>query len=183
MNVLEFSKASDWESWLEVEHDQQAEAWLRVGKRHSGAPFITIAEAGESALCFGWIDGHRKAYDEVSFLQRYSRRRPRTPWSKINVGRVEALIKAGRMRPSGINEVDEAKADGRWDAAYEPQRSARVPAELTAALVGIPLAAAAFDDLSRADKYHLMLPLLKAYTPETRARALARVVTRLAAQV
>lgn len=182
MNALEFSEASGWESWLTVQHDQQAEAWLRIGKRHSSVPLITIAEAGELALCFGWIDGQRKACDEVSFLQRYSRRRPRTPWSKINVGRVESLVKAGRMRPPGIKEIDEAKADGRWEAAYESQRSANVPAELTAALTDSPLASAAFDSLSRSDRYLLILPLLKAYTPEARERALARVVTRLAVQ-
>lgn len=182
MNALEFSEASDWELWLTVQHDKRTEAWLRIGKRHASVPLITIVEAGELALCFGWIDGQRKACDEVSFLQRYSRRRPRTPWSKINVGRVESLVKAGRMRPPGIKEIDEAKADGRWEAAYESQRSASVPAELTAALTDSPLASAAFDSLSRSDKYLLILPLLKAYTPETRASALARVVTRLAIQ-
>ncbi|MGO3147930.1 MAG: YdeI/OmpD-associated family protein [Leucobacter sp.] len=180
MRALEFSEASGWESWLSVQHDQQAEAWLRIGKQNSSVPLIKITEAGELALAFGWIDGQRKAHDEVSFLQRFSRRRPRTPWSKINVGRVESLIKAGRMRPSGIKEVDEAKADGRWEAAYESQRSASVPAELTAALEDNPLASAAFDGLSRSERYLLILPLLKAYTPETRASALARVVTRLA---
>ncbi len=182
MRALEFSEASGWESWLTVQHDQQSEAWLRIGKRHSTAPLIEITEAGELALSFGWIDGQRKACDEVSFLQRYSRRRPRTPWSKINVGRAEALIKVGRMRPPGIQEIDEAKADGRWEAAYESQRSASVPAELTAALEDSPLASAAFDGLSRSDRYLLILPLLKAYTPETRVSALARVVTRLTIQ-
>lgn len=99
MNALEFSDASDWESWLTVQHDNQAEAWLRISKQHSPVPLITIVEAGDSALCFGWIDGQRKACDELSFLQRFSRRRPRSPWSKVNVARVESLIAAGRVRP------------------------------------------------------------------------------------
>lgn len=180
MDLLEFSEATHWQFWLSVQHDKQADALLRIGRRHSSVPLITIDEAGELALCFGWIDSQRKTCDEMSFLQRYSPRRPGAPWSKINVERAESLVKAGRMRAPGFKEIDETKVDGRWDAAYEAQRTANVPAELTAALAKSPLASAAFDRLSRSDRYLLILPLLKAYTPETRASALTRVVKRLA---
>jgi uncharacterized protein YdeI (YjbR/CyaY-like superfamily) len=134
------------------------------------------------ALCYGWIDGQRRAHDDVSFLQRFSRRRPRSSWSKVNVAKVEALMAAGRMRPAGLAEVAAAKADGRWEAAYESQRTAAVPPDLAAALAGNSRANAAFERLGRSARYAVILPLLKARTPETRARILARAVARLAAQ-
>jgi uncharacterized protein YdeI (YjbR/CyaY-like superfamily) len=182
MEVLDFPDASEWESWLADHHDAATEAWLRIAKRHSEVASITIAEALDAALCYGWIDGQRKAHDDISFLQRYSRRRPRSSWSKINVAKVEALTAAGRMRPAGLAEVAAAKADGRWEAAYESQRTAAMPEDLAAALAGNPHADAAFQRLNRSDRYALILPLLKARTPETRARALERSVARLTAQ-
>lgn len=182
MDVLDFLDATGWESWLAAQHDVRAEAWLRIAKRHSGIALVTIAEALDVALCYGWIDGQRRAHDDVSFLQRYSRRRPRSSWSKVNVAKVEALMEAGRMRPAGLAEVKAAKADGRWDAAYESQRTAAVPPDLAAALAGNALANAAFKRMGRSDRYAMILPLLKARTPETRARILARAITRLAAQ-
>lgn len=121
MDVLEFADAAGWESWLKAQHGEQAEAWLRIAKRHGGIATLTIGDALDVALCYGWIDGQRRAHDDVSFLQRYSRRRPRSSWSKINVAKVEALTAAGRMRPVGLAEVAAAQADGRWAAAYESQ--------------------------------------------------------------
>lgn len=182
MDALEFADAAGWESWLEAQHGVRTEAWLRIAKRHSGIALPPIAATLDVALCFGWIDGQRRAYDEVSFLQRYSRRRPRSSWSKVNVAKVEALTAAGRMRPAGLAEVAAAQADGRWEAAYAPQRTAEVPHDLMAALVGDARANAAFERLGRSDRYAVILPLLKAHTPQTRARILARAVARLAAQ-
>ena len=182
MDVLDFPDAGRWESWLAEQHNAQTEAWLRIGKAHSGIASITIAEALDVALCYGWIDGQRKAHDDVSYLQRYSRRRPGSSWSKVNVGKVEALAEAGRMRPPGLAEVEAAKADGRWEAAYESQRNATVPPDLATALAGNADANAAFEQLGRSDRYAVILPLLKARTPEARAKVLAREVTRLAAQ-
>ncbi|WP_035749715.1 YdeI/OmpD-associated family protein [Arthrobacter sp. 35W] len=176
---MDFIEAAAWEAWLADHHETQSEAWLRIGKRNSNAALITIAEAGDVALCFGWIDGLRKACDAESFLQRYSRRRPRSPWSKINVARAESLIAAGRMRPAAIKEVDDAKADGRWSAAYESQRTADVPSELAAALADHPPARTAFERLGRTERYALILPLLKAHTPVTHAKALAGILTQL----
>lgn len=114
MDVLEFPDADGWERWLRRHHDVHTEAWLRIGKKNRGAGLVSIDEALDVALCYGWIDGLRRAYDDVSFLQRYSRRRPRSSWSKINVARVEALTAAGRMQPPGLDHVAAAQADGRW---------------------------------------------------------------------
>jgi uncharacterized protein YdeI (YjbR/CyaY-like superfamily) len=180
VDVLDFPDAAAWESWLAAHHGIRAEAWLRIAKRHSGIATITIADALDVALCYGWIDGQRKAHDEVSFLQRYSRRRPNSSWSKVNVAKAEALIAAGRMGAAGLAEVDAARADGRWVSAYESQRTATVPPDLAAALAGNADANAAFEQLSRTDRYAVILQLLKARTPEARAKTLARVIARLA---
>ena len=182
MDVLEFPDAAAWEAWLEARHEEQTEAWLRIAKRHSGIALLAIVEALDVALCYGWIDGRRRAYDDVSFLQRYSRRRAKSSWSQVNVAKVEALIAAGRMRPAGLAEVAAAEADGRWESAYASQRTATVPPDLAAALAGDARASAAFEDLGRSDRYAVILPLLKARTPETRARILARTLARLAAR-
>jgi uncharacterized protein YdeI (YjbR/CyaY-like superfamily) len=180
--VLDFPDAERWESWLAAQHGEQSEAWLRIAKRHSAIASVTTAEALDVALCYGWIDGQRRSSDDVSYLQRYSRRRPRSTWSKVNLAKVEALIAAGRMRPPGLAEVEAARADGRWEAAYESQRNAQVPADLAAALASDSRAKAAFDRLGRSDRYAVILPLLKARTAQTRTKVLARAVERLAAQ-
>jgi uncharacterized protein YdeI (YjbR/CyaY-like superfamily) len=177
--MMEFSDVEAWDAWL-VEHPGETEAWLRIGKRNAGAGLIGIGDAGDVALCHGWIDGHRKGLDDVSFLQRYSRRRPRSSWSQVNVARAERLTAAGRMRPGGFAEVAAAQADGRWAAAYEPQRTADVPPDLAAALAADAAAGSAFAALNRTARYAVILPLLKARTPQARARLLARAVADLA---
>jgi uncharacterized protein YdeI (YjbR/CyaY-like superfamily) len=181
-DLLEFPDAAQWEFWLAAQHETRTEVWLRIAKRHSGIGSVTSAEALDVALCYGWIDGQRKSYDEASFLQRYSPRRPGSPWSKINVAKVEELIAAERMQPAGLAEVAAAKADGRWDTAYESQRTATIPPDLVAALAANPDANAAFERLSRSDRYGVILPLLKARTADTRAKLVARAVARLANQ-
>ena len=140
VDPLEFRDGSDWESWLEVNHSTETEAWLRIGKKNSGVALLSITDALDGALCFGWIDGHRRGLDEVSFLQRYSPRRKRSSWSQVNVSKVEALLAAGRMRPPGLAEVELAQADGRWQAAYESQRTAQTPPDLALALAANPVA-------------------------------------------
>lgn len=180
MDVLEHADAVAWDSWLTAHGAAEGEAWLRIGKRHSGVDLIAIADALDVALCHGWIDGQRRSLDEVSFLQRYCRRRPRSSWSQVNVGKVEVLAAAGRMRPAGVAEVEAAQADGRWDAAYASQRTATVPPDLEAALAGSPAAARVFEQLGRSERYAVILPLLKARSPQTRARVLTRAIDRLA---
>jgi uncharacterized protein YdeI (YjbR/CyaY-like superfamily) len=179
VNVLEFSSVVEWAAWLEAHRGQTGEAWLRIGKRNTALALITIVDAGDVGLCFGWIDGQRKAFDEDSFLQRYSRRRAGSSWSRVNVDRAESLTAAGRMHPAGLQEIALAKADGRWDNAYEPQRTAQVPDELSVALAANPLAFSVFEALGRSEQYLLMLPLLKAYTPKGKAAALGRILVRL----
>lgn len=179
MDVLDFPDADAWSSWLEQNQGDHAEAWLRIAKKGKGLATISISDALDVALCHGWIDGQRKGNDEVSFLQRYCPRRPTSSWSQVNVAKAEALITAGRMRPGGFAEIDAAKADGRWGAAYEPQSTAETPPDLVAALDDNPGARAAYEALSRSERYAIILQLLKARTPEGRAKILVREVGKL----
>lgn len=179
MDVLDFRDADAWSSWLEQNQGDHAEAWLRIAKKGKGLATISISDALDVALCHGWIDGQRKGNDEVSFLQRYCPRRSTSSWSQVNVAKAEALIGAGRMRPSGFAEIEAAKADGRWAAAYEPQSTAEPPADLIAALDGDVTARAAFEALGRSQRYEIILQLLKARTPGARAKILARAMVRL----
>ncbi|MBT2588303.1 YdeI family protein [Arthrobacter sp. ISL-95] len=178
--LLRFAHSAEWEGWLTANHAAQTEAWLVIGKKNSKAGLIEIEDALDGALCFGWIDGQRKGYDESSFLQRYSRRRARSSWSQVNVGKVETLVGEGRMRPAGFAEIDAAKADGRWDAAYVSQANAAVPEDLHAALAGNPAAGKNFENLGKTDRYLIILQILKARTPESRAKILAKTVQKLA---
>lgn len=182
MEVATFEDAAAWESWLAAHHGSHAGAWLKIAKRASGAITVTVTDALDVALCYGWIDSRRKALDESFFLQRYSRRRPGSSWSRVNIGRIEALLAAGRMRPPGLAEVSAAKADGRWDAAYESQRTATVPPDLSAALDRSDRARRAFDWLGRTERYAVILPLLKATAATTRAACLRRVIETLEAR-
>lgn len=177
--MLDLPDAAAWDAWLAAHHDTESEAWLRIAKRNSGLPTITIGDAGDVAICHGWIDGHRKGLDDVSFLQRYSRRRPRSSWSQVNVARVEALTAAGRMRAGGLAEVAAAQADGRWAAAYASQATAEVPPDLAAALAADAVASAAFERLGRSERYAVILPVLKARTPRARASTVRRAVSGL----
>ncbi|MEV4412559.1 YdeI/OmpD-associated family protein [Catellatospora sp. NPDC049609] len=181
MEILSFENADQWEAWLAAHHATADGAVLKVRKKNAKQVAITVAEAADVALCYGWIDSVRRSYDADHFLQRYSRRRPRSPWSRVNVERMEALIAAGRARPPGLAEVAAAKADGRWDAAYAAQRDATVPDDLAAALAADAAAREFFDRLGKTEQYLVMLPLLKATTAETRTARLRKAVDDLAA--
>ncbi|MBG0816456.1 YdeI family protein [Planomonospora sp. ID82291] len=174
--MMRFADAAQWESWLAVHHATEGEAWLEIARKGSGEELVAIGEALEVALCYGWIDSHRRSCDERRFLQRYSPRRRRSPWSRVNVERVEALTAAGRMRPPGLAEVAAAQADGRWASAYAAQREAVVPPDLAEALAADARAAARFEVLGATGRYRLVLPLLKARTAAGRAARLERVV-------
>lgn len=181
MEVLSFEDAAQWEAWLASHHDQSDGVWVKIGKKGSKQASISIVEAGDIALCHGWIDSIRKYFDDDHFLQRFSRRRPKGSWSRVNIERVEALMAAGRMHPAGLAEVNAAKADGRWEAAYESQKNATVPPDLAAALKANQPARDFFNQLGKTDQYLAMLPLLKAPTPEGRAARLHKMVSDLAA--
>lgn len=183
MDVLDFPNAAAWSAWLEEHHGDHTEAWLRIAKKNSGLESISITDALDVALCHGWIDGQRRGHDEVSFLQRYCPRRPASSWSQVNVAKAEALIAAGRMRPAGFAQIEAAKSDGRWDDAYEPQRTAEPPPDLVAALNDDAAAKVAFEALGRSERYLIILQLLKARTPESRAKILAREIDRLSQEV
>lgn len=178
-SILTLPDVAAWESWLATNHAHAPEAWLRIGKKGGDLPLIGIADALDGALCWGWIDGQRRGFDDASFLQRYCPRRPRSAWSQVNVAKVDALVAAGRMRPPGLAQIDAARADGRWAAAYEPQRTAEPPPDLVAVLASNPAARAAFDALSRTDRYLILMNLAKTRTPESRARFLATAVDKL----
>jgi uncharacterized protein YdeI (YjbR/CyaY-like superfamily) len=180
--VLVFRDAAAFEAWLEAHADLRVGVWLKLAKKGSGIPSLTAAEAVDLGLCYGWISGQRKSYDETYYLQKYVPRRPRSRWSQVNVARVEELIAAGRMRPSGLAEVEAAKADGRWAAAYESQRNAAVPPDLAAALAASQQAAQAFDALSKTQRYAVILNLVTARTATARRARLRRAITALEAR-
>jgi uncharacterized protein YdeI (YjbR/CyaY-like superfamily) len=152
---------------------------MRLAKKASGLRSISYDEAVEAGLCFGWIDGQGRSYDEVSWLQRFTRRGRRSVWSKINRSKVDALEAAGRMRPAGQAAVDAARADGRWAAAYDSARTATVPPDLAAELERRPAAKAFFESLTGANRYAILVRIQTAVRPETRARRVARFVEML----
>ena len=179
--VIVCADAAQWESWLAAHHEQPGGVWLKIAKQGSGKGSITIREALDIALCYGWIDSQRTAYDAAYYLQRYSRRRPKSPWSKRNSDRAEALMAAGRLRAPGLAEIRAAKADGRWAAAYESQRTASVPPDLAVALEQNERAKSVFDRLDKTSQYAVILPLLKATTPGNRSVHLQKAIAKLEA--
>jgi uncharacterized protein YdeI (YjbR/CyaY-like superfamily) len=181
MDALTFADAAAWEAWLAANYEQPDGAWLRIAKKGSGATTVTITDALDVALCYGWIDGQRKALDQTYYLQRYTRRRPRSTWSQVNVDKVDALIAAGRMREPGFAQIRAAQEDGRWDAAYVSQRNVTVPPDLAAALAASEPAKAYFDSLGKTDRYLVIMRLLQARTPDGRLARLRTMVGKLEA--
>lgn len=177
--VLLFATPAELEAWLGDLHAESDGVWLRIAKKGAPEPSVSYAEAVELGLCFGWIDGQRRALDETHFLQRFTPRRPRGRWSKINREKAEALIAAGKVRPAGMVEIEAAKADGRWEAAYEGQRTAQVPADLQRALDANPGAAEFFAGLDSQNRYAILYRLGEAKKPETRERRLRKFVAML----
>lgn len=177
--VVAFRDAAEFEAWLISNVDWRPGVWLKIAKKGSGVPSLTDDEAVDLGLCYGWISGQRKAYDDVYFLQHYVPRRPRSRWSQVNVRRVEALMAAGRMRPSGVAEVEAAKTDGRWDAAYESQKEATVPPDLAVALAADPRAGKVFESLSKTDQYAVILDIVTARTSQTRSAHILKAVAAL----
>jgi uncharacterized protein YdeI (YjbR/CyaY-like superfamily) len=179
LEIVLFAGPDELEAWLEENAAESAGLWLKIAKKGAPEPSVTYDEAVELALCFGWIDSQKRGLDETHFLQRFTPRRPRGRWSKINREKVEALEKAGAMRPAGASEVEAAKADGRWEAAYEGSRTAKVPDDLQAGLDANPEAAAFFADLDSSNRYAIIWRLGEAKKPETRARRLAKFLAML----
>jgi uncharacterized protein YdeI (YjbR/CyaY-like superfamily) len=174
--ILDFASQAEWEAWLDAEHAGSDGVWLRFAKKGSGAASVVYAEALDVALCYGWIDSQVARYDERFYLQKFTPRRSRSKWSRINRDKIEALTKDGRMRPAGLEQVELAKADGRWDAAYASPANAEVPDDLQAALDASPKAAELFATLTQANRYAIIYRLEDAKKPETRARRLETFV-------
>jgi uncharacterized protein YdeI (YjbR/CyaY-like superfamily) len=181
--IKPFASRKALETWLRTHHDKWPELWLKIHKKGSGLPSVTAPEALDVMLCWGWIDGLRKSFDEKSFLQRYTPRRAKSIWSQVNREHVARLIAAGRMTPHGQAQIDAAKKDGRWDAAYAPIRSASadaVPADLLKAVRGNWKARQKFKGLNRANLFALIFRTNNMKTPEGRAKKIAELVAMLA---
>ncbi len=177
--VHPFATSADFDRWLAKHHAKGGVVWIKYAKKTSGEVSITWTEAVDVALCYGWIDGQSKSIDARYHLQRFTPRRPTSVWSKLNRERVARLVAAGRMQPAGLAEVERAKADGRWDAAYDSPKTATVPADLAAALARSATAKTAFAKLDASRRYAVLHRLQLAKQPETRARQIARVVATL----
>ncbi len=174
-----FASQETWERWLDRNHGNEEGVWLKVAKKSSGKRTVSVPEALEIALCYGWIDGQRKAFDVDYFLQRFTPRRLRSRWSKINRDSATALIERGRMRPPGLAEVERAKADGRWAAAYDSPSKIQPTPELLAALEASPKAKALFEELDSQNRYAILYRVHDAKRPETRTRRIEKFVEML----
>jgi len=178
--VKTFGTPAAWAKWLETHHGDDAGVWLKFAKKGTGVTTVTYAEALEVALCWGWIYAQVKRFDETYYLQRFTPRRKRSKWSKINREAATRLIESGQMRPSGLAEIERAKSDGRWDAAYDSPASAVVPEDLERALRRNKRAREFFATLSGANRYAILYRIQDAKRPETRARRIAQFVEMLA---
>jgi uncharacterized protein YdeI (YjbR/CyaY-like superfamily) len=177
--ITPFESQQAWEKWLAKNHATSQGLWLKLAKNGSGIASVSYAEALEVALCYGWIDGQKGSFDEQYWLQRFTPRRPKSKWSKINREKATALIEQGRMKPAGLKEVELARGDGRWDMAYESQKNATVPEDLQRELEKNPKALKFFASLDSANRYAILFRLHDAKKPETRARRITKFVTML----
>jgi uncharacterized protein YdeI (YjbR/CyaY-like superfamily) len=180
LSVLSFADADAWSRWLAEHHASSPGLWLKIAKKGSKGASVTYAQAIEVALVWGWIDGQKGKLDDAWWLQRFSRRGPKSLWSKINRDKAVALIDAGKMRQPGLLEVDRAKKDGRWEAAYAGQKSATVPTDLARALAANPRAARFFETLESYNRYAVLFRIHTAKKAETRARRIEKFVEMLA---
>ena len=176
---MPFADYPAWLSWLKKNFRQQEGIWVKFGKKQSGVPSMTYEEAREGAIIYGWIDGLINSYDETWYLTRFTPRRPRSKWSKINRGIAEELIRSGKMQPSGMAEVEAARADGRWDAAYDSPSRATVPPELASRLKRNRKAREFFESLSRTSRYSFLAWIQNAVRPETRRRRIEQTMEML----
>jgi uncharacterized protein YdeI (YjbR/CyaY-like superfamily) len=178
--ILLFEDEKEWAAWLNKNHDKSAGLWLRLAKKATGLKSVSYAEALEVALCYGWIDGQKKSYDDSSWLQKFTPRGQKSIWSKINREKAKGLIDSGKMKPAGLKAIESAKEDGRWDAAYDSHSSATVPDDLQAALDGNAKAKAFFATLNNQNRYAILFRIQTAKKAETRAKRIQQFVDMLA---
>ena len=177
--TMEFASAADFESWLAAEHTASTGIWLKIAKKASGIDSVDYSQALDIALCYGWIDGQKDGVDDTYWLQRFSPRTATSKWSQVNRQRVAKLIADGRMRPAGLAEVERAKADGRWDAAYASPRNVEVPDDLRQALAADPEASAFFATLDSKNRFSVLYRIGDAKKPATRAARIVKYVAML----
>ena len=177
--VLAFGSLQSWRDWLAEHHRTSSGLWLKIAKKGASTPTLSYAEAVDGALCYGWIDGQKGRLDDAYWLQRFTPRKPRGRWSKINRGKAERLIAEGRMQPAGLSEVEAARADGRWDAAYEGQATIAVPPDLARALDLNPVAKEFFATLSGVNRYAILYRIHDAKRPQIRADRIAKYIAML----
>ena len=175
-----FDSLQEWEDWLDAHHAQPQGVWLKIAKKGAPVSSVSYADALDAALCYGWIDGQKKPYDSAFWLQKFTPRRPKSGWSKINTGKATRLIEAGTMKPAGLREVDAAKQDGRWDAAYESQSNLTIPDDFQVELDRHPQAKAFFDTLNKVNRYAMCYRIATAKKPETRKARIDKFIAMLA---
>jgi uncharacterized protein YdeI (YjbR/CyaY-like superfamily) len=180
--IILFEQPEEWADWLEQNHAASAGVWLRLAKKASGLRSVTYAEAVKAALCYGWIDGQAKSYDESSWLQKFTPRGPKSVWSKINREKAEKLIESGQMKPAGLKAVQAAQQDGRWAAAYDSPSKATVPDDLQVELDKHPQAKAFFETLNSQNRFAILHRIQTAKKAETRARRIQQFIEMLAKQ-
>jgi uncharacterized protein YdeI (YjbR/CyaY-like superfamily) len=174
--IITFATVPDCETWFAAHHEAHSGFWLRIGKAAHAGETVNYQEALSVALCHGWIDGQKKSLDDSFWLQRFTPRTTRSKWSKVNREKAEALIASGAMRPAGARAVEAAKADGRWDAAYDAASTATVPDDLAVALAADPVARAFFEQLTGVNRYAILYRIQDAKKPETRLRRIEKFV-------
>ena len=174
--ILEFADEQAWEAWLEENHPKSSGIWLKIARKEASTPSVSYQEALGVALCFGWIDGQKNKFDENYWLQKFTPRRAKSGWSKINRQKAESLIAGGKMREAGLKEVERARQDGRWEAAYDSQSSASVPDDLQKALDANPAAQAFFDTLNSVNRYAILYRVSTAKKAETRQKRIEQFV-------
>jgi uncharacterized protein YdeI (YjbR/CyaY-like superfamily) len=177
--ILPFANKKKWADWLAKQHDKSSGVWLKLGKKDSGIASVTYEEALDVALCYGWIDGQKKGFDEKYWLQKFTPRGPKSIWSKINTEKAEKLIKSGEMKPAGSKAIEAAKGDGRWDAAYASQKNISVPEDFQAALDKNEKAKAFFATLNSVNRYAILFRIQTAKKAETRAKRIQQFIEML----
>ncbi len=178
--TLPFAIWQDWETWLAEHHTDTEGIWLKIAKKETGIASVSYAEALDCALCYGWIDGQKVSFDEQYWLQKFTPRRSKSMWSKVNCDKVAALIEAGRMQPAGLRQIELAKADGRWDAAYSSQSKSAIPDDFQHALDNNQPAQDFFSTLNSANRYAVLYRIQTAKKPETRAARIKKLIDMLA---
>jgi uncharacterized protein YdeI (YjbR/CyaY-like superfamily) len=174
--LLHVTDLAAWETWLDANSESSPGVWLRLARKNSKVETVTYVDAVEAALCHGWIDGQKRSFDDQSSIQRFTPRRSRSIWSKINRERATRLIESGRMKAGGLKAIEAARADGRWEGAYDSPRSATVPEDLERALAANPTAKSFFESLNSANRYAVLFRVQTSRKPETRARWIERLV-------